>query len=103
MVLLAIPLLSAIYLALPADGAARTIVYPAYGLIATLAILIGVRRQRPVRAGSWRLIAAAIALLTAGDIIYTVLVIAGGEVPYPSLSDVGYLAGYIRSSPASSA
>ena len=89
----ATPLLIAAYLLLPADGSARTVAYPAFGLIATVAILVGIRTRQPIRPGAWRLVAVAFALLSLGDLGYTVLAI-GGEVGYPSLADLAYLAGY---------
>jgi diguanylate cyclase (GGDEF)-like protein len=95
--LVAIPFLAAFYLLLPNGGPAHAIAYPVYGLIAMFAILVGVHRLRPARPGSWRLIALALALLAIADITYAVLAVAlgGGGVPYPSLADVGYLAGYV--------
>jgi len=93
MLLAITPFLTASYLLLP-TGAARVVTYPAFGLIGMGAVLAVVRWQRPARIGSWRLIALALALLSAGDITYSVLAI-GGEVSYPSLSDVAYLVGYV--------
>lgn len=92
--LVAIPFLIALYLLLPIDGSARTIAYPAFGLIGTAAILIGIHLRRPVRVGSWRLLAAAFALLSLGDVTYTVLSL-NGDVAYPSLADIPYLVGYL--------
>jgi len=68
--------------------------YPMYGLVATVAILIAVQLHRPARQGAWRLIAAGLALLSVGDITYSVLYFDGLDVPYPSFADLGYLAGY---------
>ena len=92
--LAAIPFLAMFYLILPSEGPARTIVYPTFGLIAVAAILAGVHRRRPARRGSWRLIALALAMLSLGDITYSVLALGGAAVAYPSLADIGYLAGY---------
>ena len=94
LLLLATPLLTAFYLVLPATGVARVVAYPAFGLIATVAVLIGIRRGHPARPGAWRLIALGLALLSIGDITYSVLAL-GGEVPYPSLSDLAYLSAYV--------
>ena len=93
--LAATPLLAALYLLLPTSGPARTIAYPAFGLIAMVAVIVGIHRARPARVRSWRLIALALALLSLGDIMYSVLAVGEGDVPYPSLADVGYLAGYV--------
>lgn len=90
-----IPFLAAFYLLLPANGPERTIAYPAAGLIAVAAILIGVHRRKPARAGPWRLVALALALMSAGDITWSVLALGGAEVPYPSLADFIYLPAYL--------
>jgi diguanylate cyclase len=93
--LVATPFLAAFYLLLPDSGPAHAIAYPVFGLIAMVAILVGVYRRRPARPGSWRLIALALALLSIADITYGVLALGGGEVAYPSVADIGYLAGYV--------
>ncbi len=92
--LVATPFLAAFYLLLPGTGPSRVIAYPAFGLIGMLAILIGIHRRRPARLGSWRLMAVALALLSLGDITYSVLALDGQEIPYPSLADVAYLAAH---------
>jgi diguanylate cyclase len=92
--LAAIPFLAGFYLLLPIEGTARTFAYPAFGLIGMVAILAGVHRRKPARRGSWRLIAIALALLAIGDVTYSVMLIGGGEVPYPSLADIAYVGGY---------
>jgi diguanylate cyclase (GGDEF)-like protein len=93
MLLLATPLLTASYLLLPTTGIARVVAYPMFGLIATAAVLIGIRWRHPARPGAWRLIALGLALLSVGDTTYTLLSL-GGDVPYPSLADIPYLAAY---------
>jgi diguanylate cyclase len=94
--LMSIPFLAGFYLLLPPSGLPRTIAYPLYGIVATVAILLGVHRQRPTRPGSWRLIAVSLALLSLGDIVYSVMFAAAGDtISYPSPADVAYLAGYV--------
>ena len=88
----ATPVLIAAYLLLP--GGAHTIAYPAFGLVATIAIMIATKIRHPARVGAWRLVAVAFALLSLGDVSYSVLAL-GGEVGYPSLADLAYLAGYV--------
>jgi diguanylate cyclase (GGDEF)-like protein len=68
--------------------------YPMYGLVATVAILVAVERHRPARRGAWRLVAAGLALLSVGDLTYSTVYFGVLEVPYPSLADFAYLAGY---------
>jgi diguanylate cyclase (GGDEF)-like protein len=90
--LTATPVLIAAYLLLPTG--AHTIAYPAFGLIATTTILIAITIRHPARSGPWRLVAVAFALLSLGDVSYSVLALRG-EVGYPSLADLAYLAGYV--------
>ncbi|MDQ3128309.1 MAG: EAL domain-containing protein [Chloroflexota bacterium] len=94
LMLVAAPLLAGLYLLLPASGSARTITYPIFGIIATVAIVVGVRINRPDRRGAWQLIAFGLALLSVGDITYTVIALTSPEVPYPSLADGVYFAAY---------
>jgi diguanylate cyclase (GGDEF)-like protein len=90
----AIPFLALSYLLLPKDPLVHAIAYPLYGIVAVLSILLGCRRRRPERIRSWLLIATGLGFLSLADIVYSVLVFGGGDVPYPSLADVGYLGGY---------
>jgi diguanylate cyclase (GGDEF)-like protein len=93
--LVATPFLAAFYLLLPATGPAHALAFPVFGPIAMCAILVGVHRRRPARPGAWRTIALALALLSAADIVYGILAVGGEEVAYPSIADIGYLAGYV--------
>jgi diguanylate cyclase (GGDEF)-like protein len=93
--LAAIPFMAAFYLLLPMEGPAHAIAYPVFGLFAMVTILIGAHRQRAARPGAWRLIAVALALLAVADVTYAMLAVGGGAVPYPSIADYGYLAGYV--------
>jgi diguanylate cyclase (GGDEF)-like protein len=89
------PVLAAIYALLPATGPARVIAYPMYGVAVAIVIAIAVLRTRPARRGSWVLLSLAVALLAIGDVTYSVLELVQGEVSYPSLADVSYIAGYV--------
>ena len=93
--LAAVPLLAGSYLLLPPTGIARIVAYPVSGLLAMATVLVACQWWRPARIGSWRLIALALALLSSGDIAYTVLAVENGVVGYPSVSDVAYLGGYV--------
>lgn len=86
--------MAAFYLLLPMGGAAHAIAYPVFGVFAMVVILVGVHRRRPARPGAWRLIAIALALLAIADITWAFLALSGEAVPYPSVADFGYLAGY---------
>ena len=87
------PFLAGIYALLPTADHARSFAYPMYGVAVAILIAIAVLRH-PTRRRAWLLVALAIALLTVGDITYSVIALVDGEVPYPSAADVSYLAGY---------
>jgi diguanylate cyclase (GGDEF)-like protein len=80
------------YLALPV--AARDVVYISVGLSSAIAIVVGVRRLRPVRALPWWLMAAGQLTWTAGDIVYTAYSRFSETQPFPSAADALYLAAY---------
>jgi diguanylate cyclase (GGDEF)-like protein len=81
------------YYLLPPDSA--NIVYEAFGVSATLAVLGGVALHRPDRAWRWLLLAAGLALWTTGDVVSALLAPDGGNVPVPSWADACYVAGYV--------
>jgi diguanylate cyclase (GGDEF)-like protein len=93
--LIAVPVMAVFYLLLPVTGVSRTVAYPAFSLIGMGAILLGIRRQAPARPGSWRFVALALALLAAGDTVYSIMAFAGVEPPYPSVADIAYLGAYV--------
>jgi diguanylate cyclase (GGDEF)-like protein/PAS domain S-box-containing protein len=73
----------------------RMVTWAAIGLTGSGAVLLGVRRHRPRRAGLWLLLAASLALLCGGDAAYNVMVqILGMDNPFPSVADALYLAMY---------
>ena len=59
----------------------------------TVACLVAARRHRPLRA-PMLLLAASGAVSVAADLIFYFLALVQGEVAYPSLADLGYLAAY---------
>jgi len=67
--------------------------YAGVGFAAAAAILIGVRRNRPVTRTPWLLFAAGILLWSVGDIAWAIVRAMGSE-PLPSVADVFYLLGY---------
>lgn len=86
-------LLVATYLALPA-GLARDAVYLLVGLSGVVAILVGVRRNRPARRGAWYWLATGQLFWVAGDTLYSWFNDVAGVAPYPSSADFLYLAAY---------
>ncbi|MEO8272599.1 MAG: EAL domain-containing protein [Chloroflexota bacterium] len=89
------PLLALIYALLPTAGDARVVAYPIYGACTAVVIALAAVRTKPARRGAWLLIALAVALLTAGDVTYSVIALSTPEVPFPSFADLGYLSGYV--------
>jgi len=62
---------------------------------AVVAILLGVRKHRPKNRLPWYLFAIAVGLFMAGDVItYNYVALFGGELPFPSIGDLPYLAVY---------
>ncbi len=65
------------------------------GLSSVLAILVGVRRNRPDQPLPWYLLAAALTTFAAGDLLYNVLTsVLHQDNPFPSYADVFNLAMY---------
>jgi signal transduction histidine kinase len=72
---------------------ALNLAYDGIGLSSVVAIVLGVRLFRPSRAVAWYLLALGQLAFVAGDVVWSVLEVAG-EVPFPSAADVAYLSGY---------
>ena len=77
---------------LPRPG--QTVVNTGVGLAAVAAILVGVRRYRPVRRVAWLLFAAGLLAWVLGDLIYDLIGYAAGQAPPVSVADLFYLAMY---------
>ena len=67
----------------------------AIGLSSTAGVLVGVLVHRPRRRWPWLLLAAALFAFGSGDFLYNLLTdVFGMANPFPSVSDVLYLAMY---------
>ncbi|HUH06466.1 MAG TPA: EAL domain-containing protein [Egibacteraceae bacterium] len=73
---------------------AQSLLFLITGSGSVAAILAGLRRHRPRSKRPWLLIAAGIASWVVADILWEVYDRIGADVPFPSLADVLYLAGY---------
>jgi diguanylate cyclase (GGDEF)-like protein len=82
-----------VHVALPAGSLEQSIVYDLVGLVATLAILVGVVLFRPTRLAPWLFIGAGQLMFILGDTLWTWLE-SIGESPFPSVADIAYVAGY---------
>jgi diguanylate cyclase (GGDEF)-like protein len=83
----------ATYLAVP-SGLARDAVYLAVGLSSVVAVVVGVRRNRPARQAPWYWLAAGQLCWVAGDTLYSWYNDVEGVSPYPSSADLLYIAAY---------
>src|SRR6476659_5102484 len=84
-----------LYFALPWDSAAQVVVYDVISASAGLAVLLGVRVNRPTLALPWYLFAAGLLAFTVGDVIFNLYdLVWHRDPPVPSVADVFYLAGY---------
>ncbi len=70
-------------------------VFNLLGLSPVIAILVGVRRYRPVSRGPWRWFALGFLLFWVGDLYtYSYPRLFHHEVPFPSIGDAAYLVVY---------
>jgi diguanylate cyclase (GGDEF)-like protein len=83
----------AVHAFLPAS-IGRELLYLAIGLAALAALVVGIRRNRPVRVLPWVLLGSGVAAWIAGDATWMVIESALGIEPFPSVADVFYLLGY---------
>lgn len=63
-------------------------------LATVVAIVVGVRRNRPAHPWVWYLLAAGQAAFCIGDGFWMVMSILGRSIPYPSIADPVYLIAY---------
>ncbi|GJF27751.1 hypothetical protein KNE206_04510 [Kitasatospora sp. NE20-6] len=87
-----IALLTLVYYRFPAD---RIIWWTGIGLSSFVAIVIGVRLNRPVHARSWYLLAVANLSFTCGEVVQVILTEYLHQVAFPSLADAFYLAEFV--------
>jgi signal transduction histidine kinase len=84
-------LIAAAYFAMPS---ARILLWAALGVSAAAATIVGVRWHRPSTRLAWWLLAAGELTFVGGDLVNDLLRRGGGEVSFPSLADLAYLATY---------
>jgi diguanylate cyclase (GGDEF)-like protein len=58
------------------------------------ACFVAARRHRPSRP-AMLLLGGSAAIVVSADVVFCFLALVKGEVPYPSIADIGYLAGYV--------
>ncbi|WP_309238269.1 putative bifunctional diguanylate cyclase/phosphodiesterase [Actinoplanes aureus] len=90
---MAIPAATA-YSLLPDGSLAERFYYNTIGVAAVVAMVAGIRRNRPEHGTAWWVLAAGLAIFISGDICYDVTEHRLGEYPYPSWADLLYLCAY---------
>jgi diguanylate cyclase (GGDEF)-like protein len=78
-----------------ASSAQQDLAFGLYGASALTACLVGIAHQRPERRAAWWLLAAGVALEASGNWLEGALALFAGSLPFPSLADAAYLAGYL--------
>lgn len=83
------------YFLLPSIDA-QNVTYTAIGAASVIAILVGVRINRPTDRTAWYLLAGGAAASTVADFVENVVygIVLHRPVPFPSLADAIYLASY---------
>ena len=84
-----------VYVLLPYPATRDLILYPALAISAMVAVVIGVRINRPSRSLVWYLFAVSLLMFTIGDTIFSFYEHVLEADPFPSLADVFYLGGYL--------
>ena len=87
-------LVAASYFVLPPSLLSKITLYNGVGISSVIALLVGIRRNRPDNARAWKLIAVGAACFVSADICYYVLEAINDTTPFPSLADLLYLSMY---------
>jgi PAS domain S-box-containing protein len=72
----------------------RTVAYDMASALAVVAVLVGVRRNRPARRAAWLLLAFGAAAWVTGNVIGSVAELEGSHAPFGGAPGVFYVAGY---------
>jgi diguanylate cyclase (GGDEF)-like protein len=82
------------YWLLPRDTVAQRLIFAVSGLAGAVAVVAGVRLQRPRRSGVWLCFAAAGLMTTTANVLVAYYQGHDGHVPFPSVADVFYTLAY---------
>jgi signal transduction histidine kinase len=86
---------TALYFVLPWNSRSQLLLYDLVGAASGLAVIAGIRLNRPSLPASWYLFAGGLVAFATGDLIFNLYDWVGHRSPpIPSLADVFYLAAY---------
>ncbi len=86
--------LGSLYFLLPKSLASKIILYNGLGLSAVIALIVGIRCNRPAQSKGWKLLTAGATSFLAADICYYILEAVSETTPFPSLADLFFLGMY---------
>jgi diguanylate cyclase (GGDEF)-like protein len=92
--LLAATVVAVAYILLP-DNQVTNWIFPAVNTSGAIAAVIGVRRNRPRNRPAWWMLAVALSLSAAGDIIFAGYDLFHADPPFPSIADILYIAAHL--------
>lgn len=75
--------------------AARTVVYCLVAALSVAAVVYGIRVRNKISSHSWWILALALSIWVASDVIYGIAESRGQEPASPSVADAGYVMGYL--------
>jgi diguanylate cyclase (GGDEF)-like protein len=87
-------LVCAVYPFLGKETGASTAVYLAVGASGVVAMLVGVRANRPELSAPWYVLAAGVACLVVGDALFAWYDARHVDAPFPGVPDLVYLTAY---------
>lgn len=82
------------YFLLPTSSLSKLVLYNGIGLSAVVALMVGIRKNRPDHSGAWWFFAAGLTSFLTADVIYYVLHDIVKIEAFPTLADPFYLAMY---------
>ncbi|HZO96165.1 MAG TPA: EAL domain-containing protein [Gaiellaceae bacterium] len=85
---------TAVYPLVPDSVWKGDVAFDLWGALAVVAVLVGVRLNRPREPAPWLLLAGGQGLFVAGDVVFSLYDHLAGSTPFPSAADGLYLAGY---------
>ncbi|GAA2606709.1 putative bifunctional diguanylate cyclase/phosphodiesterase [Paractinoplanes durhamensis] len=97
--LLAGTVVAVAYILLPQNQVTNWI-FPVVNTSGAIAALIGVHRNRPRNKPAWTMLAVALSLSAAGDIIFAGYDLFNADAPFPSVADILYIAAHLLAAAA---